>query len=125
MIRRFADGDIDRDVYARRKSELQNDLEAAKAELSRYDEAVSNLAKYSNEVIATCSKLGGYWLEMDFDVCQKIQKLVFPDGAFWDHEIRGFLTQEMNPLMRDIFSLSMSYEDLEVQKRTTLMSCPI
>ena len=54
---------------------------------------------------------------MDYDICQKIQKSVYPTDAFWDHEKRGFRTQEMNPLMSELFSLSMSYENEWAQKK--------
>ena len=117
VVRRFADGDIDRPVYEKRKAELEKELAAAKEELAQYEESVSNLAKYTEEVLLTCSELGDYWNEMDFNICQKIQKLVFPAGAFWDHEKRGFRTQEMNPLMSELFSLSMSYENEWAQKK--------
>ena len=117
VIRRFADGDIDRPVYEKRKAELEKEIASAREELAQYEESISNLAKYTEEVLLTCSKLGTYWGEMDYGVCQKIQKLVFPTGAYWDHEKRGFRTQEMNPLMSDLFSLSISYENLGTRKK--------
>ena len=117
VVRRFADGEIDRPVYEMRKTELEKDLADAREELAQYEENISNLAKYTEEVLLTCSELGTYWEEMDYGVCQKIQKLVFPSGAFWDHEKRAFRTQEMNPMMSELFSLSISYENLGVQKK--------
>ena len=116
VVRRFADGDIDRDVYKARKAELEADLERARAELEKYEEDFSNLAQYTDEVIATCSMLGSYWSEMDFDVCQKIQKLVFPEGAYWDHENRRFRTDGMNSVASYLFSLSDTYKNNNAKK---------
>ena len=117
VVRRFADGDIDRPVYEKRKTELEKELDSARGELAQYEESISNLAKYTEEVLSTCSKLGTYWEEMDYGVCQKIQKLVFPMGAYWDHEKRRFRTQEMNPFMGEIFSISTSYENEGARKK--------
>ena len=116
VVRRFADGDIDRDVYKTRKAELEADLERARAELGKYEEDFSNLAQYTDEVITTCSMLGSYWGEMDFDVCQKIQKLVFPEGAYWDHENRRFRTDGMNSLASYLSSLSDTYKNNNAKK---------
>ena len=116
VVRRFADGDIDRDVYKARKAELEADLERARTELEKYEEDFSNLAQYTDEVIATCSMLGSYWGEMDFNVCQKIQKLVFPEGAYWDHENRRFRTDGMNSVASYLFSLSDTYKNNNAKK---------
>lgn len=123
--RRYADGDIDRDVYMMRKGELEELLTKAKAELKQYEEDFSNLAKYADDVFATCSMLGSYWREGDFEVCQKIQKLVFPEGALWDHKNRRFRTDGMNPVMMYLFSLSDTYKNDNAKKRANLMICPL
>ncbi len=102
VVRRFIGGDIDRLVYEKRKTELEKELDSARGELAQYEESISNLAKHTEEMLPTCSKLGTYWEEMDYGVCQKIQKLVFPMGAYWDHEKRRFRTQEMTPFMGKI-----------------------
>ena len=114
--RRFADGDIDRDVYMMRKGELEELLAKAKEELKQYEEDFSNLAKYADDVFTTCSMLGSYWREGDFEVCQKIQKLVFPEGAYWDHENRRFRTDGMNSVASYLFSLSDTYKNNNAKK---------
>lgn len=103
-------------MYKARKAELEAYLERARAELEKYEEDFSNLAQYTDEVIATCSMLGSYWGEMDFDVCQKIQKLVFPEGAYWDHENRRFRTDGMNSVASYLFSLSDTYKNNNAKK---------
>ena len=115
--RRFAEGDIERDVYDEVKGDLDVELSNARAELAKYEESVSNLSKYTETVLSICSKLGGYWALRDFELCQKIQKLVFPEGALWDHNNRSFRTQGMNAVMKDTLSLSSTYENAEVQKK--------
>ena len=115
--RRFAEGDIERNVYDEVKGDLDVELSNARAELAKYEESVSNLSKYTETVLSICSKLGGYWALQDFELCQKIQKLVFCDGALWDHNNRSFRTQGMNAVMKDILSLSSIYENAEVQKK--------
>ena len=100
-----------------RKTELEADLRRARAELEKYEEDFSNLSKYTKEVIETCSILGSYWSEMDFEICQKIQKLVFPEGAYWDHENRRFRTDGMNSVASYLFTLSDTYKNEIAQKK--------
>ena len=85
--------------------------------MRQYEEDFSNLAKYADDVFTTCSMLGSYWREGDFEVCQKIQKLVFPEGALWDHKNRRFRTDGMNPVMMYLFSLSDTYKNDNAQKK--------
>ena len=77
----------------------------------------SNLERYIDTSISIASQLGYYWLKQDFQLCQKIQKMTFPDGIKWDGERKIFRTENCNEYLAKIGFLRMSVGDLENKKR--------
>ena len=53
----------------------------------------------------------------DFEVSQKIQKMVFPKGVKWDKENRAYLTDFGNLFFALIFSVSDNYKNEIAQKK--------
>ena len=53
----------------------------------------------------------------DFEVSQKIQKMVFPKGVIWDKENRAYLTEFGNEFFDLIFSVSNTYKNKTAQKK--------
>ena len=53
----------------------------------------------------------------DFEVSQKIQKMVFPNGVKWDKENRAYLTEFGNLFFDLIFSISNTYKSEIAQKK--------
>ena len=76
----------------------------------------SNLEKYIDTSISIASQLGYYWLKQDFQLCQIIQKLTFPDGIKWDGEKKIFRTENCNEYLAKIGFLCMSVADLEKKR---------
>ncbi len=53
----------------------------------------------------------------DFEVSQKIQKMVFPNGVKWDKENRAYLTEFGNLSFDLMFSVSNTYKNEAAQKK--------
>ncbi len=53
----------------------------------------------------------------DFEVSQKIQKMVFPNGVIWDKENRAYLTDFGNLFFDLISSVSRIYKNEAAQKK--------
>ena len=53
----------------------------------------------------------------DFEVSQKIQKVVFPNGVKWDKENRAYLTEFGNLFFDLMFSVSNTYKNETAQKK--------
>ena len=52
----------------------------------------------------------------DFEVSQKIQKMVFPNGVRWDKENRAYLTDFGNLFFDLMFSVSDTYKNDNAKK---------
>ena len=52
----------------------------------------------------------------DLDTKQRIQKLTFPDGIFWDNEKRDYRTNNRNEVFDVLCRISDSYEKTNGEK---------
>ena len=114
---RFAVGDIDKDVYNEASRELTLNIDKAEKELEAAEIKFSNLSKYIESSISIASQLGYYWLKQDFQLCQKIQKLTFPEGIQWDGEKKSFRTDNCNEYLAKIALLHTSAAGLAQKER--------
>ena len=90
-------------------------------ELERLSVNLSNLTAYIDDTIAIACNLSIYWSRQDFGLCQKIQKLTFPDGVKWDKENRRLLTNGGNEFFDLLFRLSDSYKSMKSKKRGQIL----
>ena len=114
---RYALGDIDKDVYDEVSKDLTMKIAELETELHYYETQFSNLSKYIQKSLETTSNLGGYWQKKDFKLCQKIQKITFPNGIKWDGENRQFRTEGENEYLSIIASIGASVADLQKKER--------
>ncbi len=113
----YAIGAIEKDVYLEVIRDLEINKHKAEAELEKVSVNLSNLAEYIETTIVIACNLGVYWKKQDFDVCQKIQKLVFPKGVEWDKEKRSFLTNSTNSFFDITRTISANYKNEKDKKR--------
>ena len=92
-------------------------IRETEAELKRCSVACSNLSEYTAKTLEIASALGSEWEKFNFGICQKIQKLVFPEGVLWDNENRVARTENMNPFFAKIALAVRSIRDLETTKK--------
>lgn len=117
---RWAIDEIDRDVYESVQAQLKAEKREAEALLAKLDGIADDEAEYLSNVIDVSQKMGSYWRRMDFDVCQKIQNLVFPTGVKWDNVDKAYRTDGMNKFFRQIAVVGTSVEASTYEKRTPL-----
>lgn len=110
VMRRYATGEIDKAVYDEVHGDLNAEILAIENELQQLEKNISNLSKYISKSVEIASQLGGYWRKKDFKLCQKIQKLTFPDGIKWDGEKRCFRTDGENVFLAKIALVEASVE---------------
>ena len=113
----FAIGKVDGDAYRSAVTDLEAEEREAERELERLSVNLSNLAAYIENTIRIACELGSYWNGGDFEVCQKIQKLLFPEGVIWDKENRSLLTKQGNEFFDLLFSVSDTYKNKNAQKK--------
>lgn len=113
----FAIGKVDEDAYSSAIADLEAEKRSAEAELEKISVNLSNLASYIEDAIRIACNLSSYWNMGDFEVSQKIQKIVFPNGVRWDKENRAYLTEFGNLFFDLIFSVSNTYKNENAQKK--------
>ena len=112
----FAIGKIDEDAYSSALSDLEAERRDAERELEKLSVNLSNLAEFLGQSIEIACKLGSYWRNGAFEICQKIQKLVFPDGVIWNKENRALLTKGGNLFFDLIRTISANYKNNATKK---------
>ena len=117
--RRYALEEIEKDVYDDVKKDLLMEINTTENELKQSEAKLSNLNKYVSNSIAIASKLGSYWSKMDFKLCQKIQKLAFPNGVYWDGEKKTLRTEGENSFLSEIARLQTITNDESIKKWDT------
>jgi hypothetical protein len=95
---RYAVGKIESDVYEEARAKMESELAKIDAELENYSEKLSNLEREVGDIIVSCSKLSDLWKESDLETRQRIQKLTFPKGIFWDKEKKRYRTENRNSI---------------------------
>ena len=102
---------IEDDVYYEVIADLEAERREAECELERASVNLSNLTQYIDDTISIACNLSSYWSKKNFDICQNIQKLVFPKGVKWDKEERCFRTESVNEVFSNILCVSDSYNN--------------
>lgn len=107
---RFADGDIDEDVYQTALEVNQEKLNKTILEIDRVNKELSNSSSDVDAIVEICCKLGCLWKESSLPVCQKLQNLVFPDGILWDKRKGDYRTIRTNKALELIAQISSNYK---------------
>ncbi len=108
---RFASGKIDDDTFSVAIQEYTNRRDVLLLELEKWQMNISNQNEIIPVIIATASKIGTLWKNADLERKKKIQKLVFPEGIFWDKKKRAFLTKKRNATFDILDGISESYRN--------------
>lgn len=96
-------GDINTEVYNATIEALKDKRESIEVELEKAKENLSNLDRFTEEVLTTSSKLKTWWSNGTFQTRQKIQDLVFSKGVSYDKEAGVYRTLTVNSVL-SIFS---------------------
>ena len=106
---RFATGKIDEDTYSVAIQEYSNRKDVLLLEMEKWQINLSNQNEMIPVIIATASKIGTLWKNSNLEIKKKIQKLVFPEGIFWDKKKRDYRTNKRNAVFELLDTLSASY----------------
>ena len=108
---------MDEDAYSSAIADLEAEKRSTEAELEKISVNLSNLASYIEDAIRIACNIGTYWNKRNFELCQKIQKLVFPNGLNWDKENRSYRTNGTNAFFELINNISNTYKTKTIQKK--------
>lgn len=121
---RFATGKIDDDTYEVCMTEFNSRKDVVLLELEKCSGNISNLEKQIPLVVATITNIRDLWHNGNLETKKKIQKLVFPDGIFWNKENRNYLTQNVNSVFAIMDGYLGSYKkETEAETSTSVPLC--
>jgi site-specific DNA recombinase len=122
----FVTGEMSRESYDRLSTKYAGEKEKLMLSLGNTAISSSNHEKYLKEVLSFSSKLATAWSSSPVNTKEKLQKLIFPDGIYYDMKNEVFRTNQANR----VFALnavlnSVSEDDINKQGglNTTLSSC--
>ena len=67
---------------------------------------ISNLAVYLKNAISLSRKLNTVWAFGDIQLKEDLQKLIFPEGIYYDRKTQSFRTEKVNVIFELIASSS-------------------
>jgi len=113
---RWALKEISFDVYEAGMSELQSRLDKYTLEMASWNEKLSNSNQMIPVILAIASNISSLWERGSLEIKRKIQKLVFPEGLYWDKENSDYRTPKVNRFFDIINRFSSTCEN---EKGTT------
>ena len=111
--RRFALGDIDKEMYEEFHKEVLDDKNDLLKALKEVSEDLSNLNPYIEKALQICQNIDKYWEKGDYYTRQRLQKLVFPSGIFLTKNKECYLTKNVNAIFNLIPSLSVKIAEIK------------
>lgn len=108
---RFVVGEVSEEDYNDVMKDFREQKDVLQLQLEKVSHNLSNLEKTIPTVIATASKLKDLWHDSDYETKLKIEKLVYPNGVFWDKEKRNYRTENRNSVFNIMDKYSITYGD--------------
>lgn len=100
---RFALGVIDdKEVYNKIRSKFLVDFNHVESMISKVDLKLSNPENFINYTVKLSCKLNTMWSCSNFDMKQKLQRLVFPEGVIYDFKNDTYRTCKVNSVFSAI-----------------------
>jgi site-specific DNA recombinase len=125
---RFALGVIDDgDLYKRIKNKFLIEIEGIETELQKVDLKLSNQDNFIHYSIKLSSKLNTMWSSGSFELKQRLQTLVFPEGVTYDFENNTYRTCRVNAVFAtinwystDLLQKNSGFHDLNLEKSASV-----
>ena len=108
---RFVEEEIDREMFLRYKEKFTQEREEIVKRLGEGQNKVSNLEKTIDEIINYALKLAPGWAFGGYDEKQLIQKVLFPEGFYYNREKDQVRTPRINSVFAHIASLAWVSEN--------------
>ncbi len=103
---RFILEEIDREMFLRYKEKFTEDRDEIAKRLGEGQNKVSNLEKTVEDTIIYALKLAPAWASGDYDEKQLIQKMLFPEGFYYNRIKDQVRTSRINSVFTYIASLA-------------------
>ncbi len=106
LKRKYALGDIEKDLYEEVKEEISDKVNEISKNMRNVNKTISNLNQYVECAKDFASNAYKYWVSGDLPTKKRIQETAFPDGIIIDVKNRVYLTKKTNLVFEASHSLS-------------------
>lgn len=110
MEERFAYGEIERDLYVKLSTKLNQELIEKNKELEKTQLKLSNSDELIDKSIEIGCKLESYWENADIEDKKIMQKVLFPEGILFDKKTDRYRTENVNVVLEVMLKLSDDYD---------------
>lgn len=107
---RYGLGKITEDVYTATIDTLNGELADVALELQKCSPDLSNFEVEVENIVTMCCRLGELWGNGDFYFRQKLQKLTYPEGIFFDKKKGEYRTENENEVFKIFKRISDNYK---------------
>ena len=104
-------GEVDRETYELTLTHIIDQMQAIYQELNTMPGKISNLEKMLESSLEKLEKLSVLWGSSDLSGRRKIQRIVFPEGVFYDAKNHQYLTKKINGFVLVTCCLSGMYSE--------------
>jgi site-specific DNA recombinase len=92
----FALGEMNKETFEKFNSRFQEEKKTIEENLQKCSCSISNLSSFVQEAISLSTKLNAVWASSVFSTKEKLQKLIFPEGVYYDRKNGSFRTEKIN-----------------------------
>jgi site-specific DNA recombinase len=107
--KRFALGDIDREVYEATIDDFKKEKIALEQELEKLQFYLSNPSDQIKRLVEKVANLKNLWISSSVADKVKLQKAMFPEGILYDRKNDHYRTTEVNDAVKLISSISNTF----------------
>lgn len=95
---RFVNDEIKVDLYEKYAAKYRAEWEELKGGVGKSTISASNLETYLERTVGHLTELASLWASSDYKEKQRLQKLIFPEGIYYDKKAGRPRTEKMNLL---------------------------
>ena len=125
----FIKKEMPRETYDKFVLKYQSEKDNILKQMESYQGKISNLESYIANALALSSKLSVVWSSSPVVIKEKLQKLIFPEGIYYNRQNGAFRTEKVNSIFAAIAVLSNNtpenkkgtnhtFEDLSLKAET-------
>ena len=106
---RYGLGEISHEIYNTTSNYIGKQINDVEQTLAECQQDYSNLINYIDEAIVFVNNLGTSWRNAQFNERQNLQKLIFPEGIYFDKQSDSYRTIRENEALSIFKRISTSY----------------
>lgn len=106
LEKKYIEEDIDKELYTKYRLDYLEEKKKLEESLTKYEIHSSNLQSCIDQSLKDAMNVGEKWLKSTYSTKQRLQRLAYPEGIFYDKKIRGCRTIRENEVWKIIASIS-------------------